>query len=109
MKFFVPLCNNPDHGDQLYETARGRLRETKEAPADRRIYVLKFEEEGKRRTIAVGDEFHKLADGPVVAILQGSTTSTFYICTPKHGAFEGEPYPVSGEATLEVEEFTAIR
>lgn len=108
MRFFVPLSNDADHGEHLYEIVRNRLSEVKEAPAERRIYVLKFEEEGKRRTIAVGGEL-KGADGPVLAILQGRETSTYYVCTPKHGAFEGEPYPVPGEEAIEVEEFSALR
>ncbi len=64
MRFFVPLSNSPTDGERLYETIRNRLQETKEPTAARRIYVLKFQEDGKRRTIAVGDEFHRLADGP---------------------------------------------
>lgn len=109
MRFFVPLSQDANHGEHLYETIRNRLKETKESPAERRIYVLKFQEEGKRRTIAVGDELHRFVDGPVVAILEGGSTSTYYVCTPKHGAFEGEPYMIPKEAAAEVEEFSALR
>ena len=109
MRFFVPLSNGADDGERLYETLRDRLKQTKEAAVERRIYVLKFEQDGKRRTIAVGDEFHMLTDGPVLAIFQGRDTSTYYVCTPKHGAFEGEPYAVPKNASLEVEEFSAVR
>jgi hypothetical protein len=85
------------------------LQETKEPTAARRIYVLKFQEDGKRRTIAVGDELHRLVDGPVIAIFEGNATSTYYVCTPKHGGFEGEPYAIPKEAAVEVEEFSALR
>ena len=109
MRFFVPLANDPNHGEYLYSTVRDRLRNTREPAADRRIYVLKFHEEGKPRTIAVGDEFHPSTDGPVMAILQGDATSNYYVCTPKHGAFEGEPHAISKDASIEVEEFSALR
>ena len=108
MRFFVPLSNDSEHGEHLYKMLRDRLGNTKEALADTRIHVLKFQQEGKRLTIAVGDDFHRLADGPVMAILQGAVTSTYYVCTPKHGGFEGEPYPIQKEAGVEIEEFSAL-
>ncbi len=43
-----------------------------------------------------------------MAILQGAVTSTYYVCTPKHGGFEGEPYPIQKEAGVEIEEFSAL-
>jgi hypothetical protein len=109
MRFFVPLSNDVNHAEHLYEKVRDRVAQMKEAPAARRIYILKFDDEGKRRTIAVGDEFHKLGDGPIIAIFQGNSTSTYYVCTPKHGAFEGEPYQIENDAAIEVEEFSAVR
>jgi hypothetical protein len=109
MRFFVPLSNNADHSEQLYKTLCDRLAQTKEAPNERRIYVLKFEEGGKRRTIAVGDQFHRLSDGPVLAIVQGQSSSNYYVYTPRHGAFEGEPYPIRPEESIEAEEFSALR
>lgn len=109
MRFFVPLSKDPYDGERLYETIRNRLKESKGPPAERRIYTLKFQENGRRRTIAVGDELHRLVDGPIMAIFEGDTASTYYVCTPKYGAFEGEPYPIPKEATVEVEEFSALR
>lgn len=53
MRFFVPLSNDLEDGERLYETIRDRLKKT---PVERQIYVLKFHEEGKRCTIAVGDD-----------------------------------------------------
>jgi hypothetical protein len=103
------MSNDADHAERLYEMVCNRLKESQEAPVERRIYVLKFQEEGKRRTIAVGGEMHCESDGPVLAILQGGATSTYYVCTPKRGAFEGEPYAVSTEKSVEVEEFSALR
>jgi len=109
MRFFVPLANDSNHSEHLYEAVRDRLKNTKEPTAERRIYLLKFQEEGKRRTIAVGDEFHRITDGPIMAILQGDSTANYYVCTPKHGAFEGEPYTIPRDANVEVVEFSALR
>jgi hypothetical protein len=110
MRFFVPLSNDPDHAEHLYESIRHRLKETREPSSERRIYVLKFQgEEGKRLTIAVGGQVHGLSDEPVLAIFRGLTTATYYVCTPKHGAFEGQPYAIPEEASVEVEEFSALR
>lgn len=108
MRFFVPLSKDRNDGEHLYNTFRDRLANTAEAAADTRIYVLKFQQDGQRRTIAVGDDFHRLNDGPVMAILQGNKTSTYYVCTPKHGGFEGEPYPIRQDGNAEVEEFSAL-
>ena len=110
MRFFVPLSKDPDHGEHVYKALRDRLTNSKEALSDRRIYVLKFQQEGKRQTIAVGGDFHRFADGPVMAVFQGDVSSTYYVCTPKHGVFEGEPYPIQKDAGVEVvEEFSALR
>src|SRR5579884_2414632 len=109
MRFFVPLSNSPNDGERLYETIRKRLQETKEPTAARRIYVLKCQEDGKRRTIAVCRELHRFVDGPVMAIFEGNSTSTYYVRTPRHGGFEGEPYAIPKEAAVEVEEFSALR
>ena len=109
MRFFVPLSKDPDEGECLYTAMRDRLKQTREAPAERRIYVLKFEDEGKCCTISVGSELHQLFNEPVVAIFQGGTSSTYYVCTPKHGGFEGEPYEIPSGATIEVEEFSSLR
>ena len=108
MRFFLPLSNDQVDGERLYHMVCDRLKQTREAPAERRIYVLKFEENGHHRTIAVGDELHRFADGPVMAILQGGSTLTYYVCTPWHGGFEGEPYTVANDACVGVEEFSAL-
>ncbi len=42
MRFFVPLSNDSEHGEHLYNMLRDRLANTKEALADTRIHVLKF-------------------------------------------------------------------
>ncbi|MBV9085084.1 MAG: hypothetical protein JOZ62_20600 [Acidobacteriaceae bacterium] len=108
MRFFVPLSRDPHHGEHVYNTLREQLTKNKEPVADKRIYALKFHEDGKRRTLAVGDEFHRFGDGPVLAIFQGDVTSTYYICTPKHGGFEGEPVVIGNHGGAETEEFSAL-
>ena len=71
MRFFVPLSNDLDDGERLYETIRNRLKQIKETLVERRIYVLKFHEEGKRCTIAVGDDPQQSINGPVVSHFPG--------------------------------------
>src|SRR5690242_9039232 len=109
MRFFLPLSNDPDHAEQMYEGIRHRLAETREPPTERRIYELKFQEDGRRQTIAVGNELRHSNGEPVIAILEGSGNSTYYVCTPKHGAFEGEPHAIASAGTVEVEEFSSLR
>jgi hypothetical protein len=109
MRFFVPLSKDPDEGECLYAEMRDRLKQTREEPAERRIYLLKFQDEGRSCTISVGSELHQLFNEPVVAIFQGCNTSTYYVCTPKHGAFEGEPFEIPSGATIGVEEFSSLR
>ncbi|HET8827498.1 MAG TPA: hypothetical protein VFM77_20325 [Terriglobales bacterium] len=109
MRFFLPLSNDPDYAEQMYEGIRQRFTETREPPTERRIYVLKFHENGRGQTIAVGNELRRSTGEPVIAILEGSGSSTYYVCTPKHGAFEGEPHAIASMGTVEVEEFSAMR
>ncbi|MBV9083848.1 MAG: hypothetical protein JOZ62_14310 [Acidobacteriaceae bacterium] len=109
MRFFVPLSRDPEEGENIYGRIRERLKSTKEPPSDRRIYVLRYQQEGKPQTIAVGDDFKRLSDGPVLAILEGGETSKYYVCTPKHGAFEGEPFPIEKDKGIAIEEFSALR
>jgi hypothetical protein len=109
MRFFVPLSNDLNDGEDLYKKVSERLKQTKEPPAERRIYLLKFQEDGRRHTIAVGGDFHRPEEGPVVAIFQGGDTANYYVCTPNHGVFEGEPYAIPKDANVEVEEFSALR
>jgi hypothetical protein len=109
MRFFVPLSNDSNDGENLYRRVSDKLKQTKEAPAERRIYLLKFQEEGRRRTIAVGGDFHVSDQGPVIAIFQGGDTATYYVCTPNHGVFEGEPYAIPNDGNVEMEEFSALR
>ena len=108
MRFFLPLSNDPDHAEQIYESIRHRLTETREPPTERRIYALKFHEDGRRHTIAVGDELRRSNGEPVIAILEGSGNSTYYVCTLRHGAFEGEPHAITRVGTVEVEEFSSV-
>ena len=109
MRFFLPLSNDPDHAEQMYESIRHRLTETREPPTERRIYALKFNEDGRCHTIAVGNELRRSNSEPVIAILEGSSNSTFYVCTPKHGALEGEPHAITQVGAVEVEEFSSVR
>jgi len=110
MRFFLPLSNDPGHAEQMYESIRRRLTQTREHPSERRIYPLKFHENGRRQTLAVGNELRLSTGGePVIAILEGSGSSTYYVCTPKYGAFEGEPHAIASVGSVEVEEFSAMR
>lgn len=109
MRFFVPLAQDPDHGEHLYMLLRARLANIREPPTEQRIYFLKFQQLGKCHTIAIGGNCDLFADGPVIAIFQGGATSTYYVCTPKHGVFEGEPYPIRGDECISIEEFSALR
>ena len=108
MRFFVPLANDPRHSEELYGKIRGRLPAPDPEISDRRIYSLKFEHNGSLHSLVVGGHCQILGDaGPVMAIFE-TGKGEHYICTPKRGAFEGEPYRIDRHSISGIEEFSAL-
>jgi hypothetical protein len=108
MRFFVPLANDPRHSEDLYGKIRERLPDLDPGISAKRIYSLKFEHNGSFHRLVVGGHCQVLGDaGPVMAIFE-TREGEHYVCTPKRGAFEGEPFRIDRSSVSGVEEFSAL-
>jgi hypothetical protein len=107
MRFFVPFTNNLRHAEELYRKLRDQLTADGSSLSERRIYRLKYEQEGHQQNAAVGsDRQHGFGHGPVLAIFE-SDNGVHYICTAKEGGLAAEPHPMPSSTVREVEEFSA--
>ena len=106
MRFFVPASSDLHEAEARYQQMRQRLSQTVEPLGDRRLCRVRFEDDGRVLTLAVGDSFRRQGGEPVLAILEGD--GSFWICTAHHGGTAGEPYRVPKEAVQDLEEFTAL-
>jgi len=102
MRFFIPHVINSD-SHALYRRIRNNLEPA--SLTDRRIYRIKFEQDGKVQNLAVGDSFRSFGSEPVLAIVEAE--SGYFVCTPHHGGIDGEPLVVPRDRALDVEVFTA--
>jgi len=102
MRFFIPRVISHDP-DRLYELIRSNLQHS--SLTDRKIYRIKFEQDGSVQNLAVGGNFRLFSSEPVLAIVEAE--SAYFVCTPHHGGIEGEPLMVPRDRALEVEAFTA--
>jgi hypothetical protein len=69
------------------------------AVTKRRIYRIGFRQENQDNTATVGERFGEI----VIAIFQGQ--HGYYICTPNHGVFHGQPLLVSYDCVTHIELF----
>lgn len=104
MRFFIPTITDLPQAEQVYQSIRDRLADSR--PTDRRICRVKYQDGEHARNIAVGESLSIFGDEPVLAIVEAD--DCFFVCTTHHDAREGAPLSISRSATLEVEEFTAI-
>jgi hypothetical protein len=102
MRFFIPAVIN-SNPNALYERIRTNLEHS--SLTNRRIYRIKFEQDGKVQNLAVGDSFRHFGSEPVLAIVEAE--SGYFVCTPHHGGIDGEPLNIPRHRALDVEAFTA--
>ncbi|MDQ2776285.1 MAG: hypothetical protein M3Y57_15410 [Acidobacteriota bacterium] len=107
MRFFVPATTNSRQAEEVYRNVREHVAATIGSMSERRIYRLKYSEDGQTHTALVGSDRHPFGTQPVIAILEG-VNGAHYICTQKSGAFEVDPHPVSSNTIIEAEEFSAL-
>ncbi|MBV9155107.1 MAG: hypothetical protein JO097_02525 [Acidobacteriaceae bacterium] len=107
MRFFVPSANDLHQAEEMYRTIRERVAASAGPVKDRRIYRLKFKQEGTQHTALVGSDRHAFGNQPVLAIFEGSD-GVHYVCTQAGSASDGEPHPVDRNAVVEAEDFSAL-
>src|SRR3954452_6142436 len=104
MRFFVPAVLDVSDKEMLYQQIRERVGHAR--LTGRRIYRVKFEQDGKTQSLAVGDSFRRFGGEPVIAIIEAD--DAYFVCTRQHGAIDGEPFRIPSNAALDIEVFTAV-
>ena len=107
MRFFVPSVNDSRQAEELYHQLRDKVTASGEAISDKRIYRLKYRQEGHPETLVVGSDRHNFGGGPIVAIFEGAN-GTHYICTQRASAADAEAHPLPSSAIVEEENFSAM-
>lgn len=107
MRFFFPSVTNLSQAETAYRAIRDRLASANGGISDRRIYRLKFQQDGNQRTAVVGSDAHGFGNEPIVAIFERSDGG-FYVCTQKAAGVEAEPHAVQTSSVIEAEEFSAL-
>jgi len=107
MRFFIPSANDPGHAEELYCKIRDQVAASQGSVIDKRIYRLKYQDEGGPATVVVGSDRHRFGAGPVLAIFEGAD-GTHYICTQKAAVSEAEPHALPSSAVVDAEAFSAL-
>jgi hypothetical protein len=108
MRFFVPTSNDSHHSEDLYQAIRNRVASENRALSERRIYQLKFRQDGHLQTAAVGSDAHGLGKGSVIAIFEG-LDNRFWVCTHDGSDIsQPEPHPVPASEIVATEDFSAL-
>ena len=107
MRFFVPAACESQHAEEAYQKIRDQIASFAGPITNKRIYRLKYDDNGHPQSTLVGSDRHSFGGGPVIAIFEGSD-GTYYVCTQKNGTYEAEAHPVHGSAVIEAECFSAL-
>ncbi len=107
MRFFVPSATDSHQSEDLYQTIRQNVANGNQGVSDRRIYQLKFRQEGRLHAAVIGSDVHGVGKGPVVAIFEG-LDGYFYVCTQDGDVQNPQPHPVHASDIIEAQEFSAL-
>lgn len=91
MKFYIPLIDNRDDAETLWDHVRADLLAVGFETSRRRIRALALHNEGCDHLLHVGDEPPGCAE-PVLIILEARDAHLFYVCTAFHGVLRGLPF-----------------
>lgn len=103
MKFFVPCTENRDDAEGCWFAIRDWLASIGLETTERRIAALVCAIDGVDHVLAVGRATPR--GDMAVVILQSDDLELFYVCTYRHGVFEGLPYPMILNERWRVVEF----
>lgn len=107
MRFFVPSASESRESEQAYEKVRAHVATFIGPITAKRIYRIKYDDNGRAQSAQIGSDRHSFGTGPVVAIFEAQD-GDYYVCTQKNSSGDAEPHPIHGSAVIEAEEFSAL-
>ncbi|HEX4770445.1 MAG TPA: hypothetical protein VH351_06430 [Bryobacteraceae bacterium] len=107
MRFFIPAASQSREAEEAYKKIRDHLANVIGPITEKRIYRLKYHDNGHPQNALVGSDHHGFGKGPVIAIFEGCD-GMYYVCTQKNGMHEAELHPVHESAVVDAEDFSAL-
>lgn len=107
MRFFVPSASDSQQAEEVYRKIRDQIATFVGPITEKRIYRLKYDDNGHPQSALVGSDHHSFGNEAVIAIFEGYD-GMYYVCTQKNGTYEAEPHPVHGSAVMDAEDFSAL-
>ena len=105
MRFFVPSAGDSQHAEEAYQKIRDQIATFIGPVTEKRLYRLKYDNNGCTENVLVGSDAHCFGNAPVIAIFEGSD-GVYYVCTKKDDT--AEPHPVHATAVIDTEDFSAL-
>ena len=107
MRFFVPAAGDSRAAEETYQKIRDQLATFVGPITEKRIYRLKYDDNGHPRSALVGSDKHSFGNGSVVAIFEGCD-GLYYVCTQTTAPYDAEPHPIHSSAVIDAEDFSAL-
>jgi hypothetical protein len=104
---FVPSVDESRQAEEAYQSIRDQIATFIGPLTDKRIYRLKYDNNGHPQSAVVGSDRHTFGNRPVLAIFEGAD-GVYYVCTRRNGLYDAEPHPVHTSAVIDAEGFTAF-
>ena len=102
MKFFVPAAVNDDEAERVWKATRDFAQnQLAWAVADRRIFQLNYQHDGKPYVAEVGKPDPRTGE-TVLVILE---SNAYLVCTAGRGVARGEPILVGREEVRTITDF----
>ena len=94
MKFYVPFADDDDQAEIIWSGLRERLLDVGLPTTRRRIRGLSLDDRRPGWRLEIGDDTPDTGE-LVLVILESSDLDLYYVFTPAHGLFRGEPHPIA--------------
>jgi hypothetical protein len=94
MKFYVPFTDVDEPAEAIWSGLRERLLDVGLPTTRRRIHALSLDDRRPDWRLEIGDETPDTGE-PVLVILESSDLDLYFVFTPDHGLFHGQPYPLA--------------
>jgi hypothetical protein len=104
MRFFIPGASDKIQGEESFQNLRARVEAEVGPIADRRIYSIRFDQDGALKMVSVGSSGADLP--PVLAVFQGR--GDYYVCRGTPGVLTERVERIDGRSVVMVQDFTAL-
>jgi hypothetical protein len=107
MRFFIPSTCDSQQAEGAYQKIRDQIAVFAGPITEKRIYRVKYDDNGHPQSALVGSDRHSFGNAPVIAIFEGAH-GMYYVCTQKNGTYEAEPHLIHKSAVIDAEKFSAL-